>query len=52
MKKLILTNGQTLSVTVNQFNDASNLLVDNANSAYLYLNNKYLLIDLNSTFKN
>ena len=52
MKKIILTNGQIISVTLQVFNEASNLLVNNTNSAYLYLDNQYLLIDLNLTFKN
>jgi hypothetical protein len=52
MKKLILTNGQIVPVTLQVFNKASNLLVDNKNSAYLYLDNQYFLIDLNLTFKN
>jgi hypothetical protein len=51
MKKLILTNGQIVPVTLQVFNKSSNLLVDNTNSAYFYLDNQYLLIDLNLTFK-
>ena len=52
MKKLILTNGQIISVTLQVFNEASDLLVNNTNYAYFYLDNEYVLIDLNLTFKN
>lgn len=50
MKNLILTNGQLINVTLEQFNKASDLLIENSDYAYFYLNNHYVLIDLQLTF--